>query len=104
MDSGFDGKRREEEADRFFGHKNRLREEKREDRIKFLEKQNTELMEHIVYLKKNGYTYDQLTTKMNLCDRCGGELIKEDSTYTDNMGYSKGTEMSKEEEEWWKTR
>lgn len=81
MDSGFDGKRREEEADRFFGHKKRLREEERENRIKFLEKQNTELMEHIVYLKKNGYTYDQLTTKMNLCDRCGDELIKEDSTY-----------------------
>jgi len=47
------------------------------EEIKRLRKHNTKLMEHIIYLKKNGYTYDQITTKMVLCDRCGDLLRKE---------------------------
>jgi len=46
-------------------------------RVNCLEKQNMKLMEHIAFLKKNGYTYDQLTTRMLLCDRCHKNLILE---------------------------
>ncbi len=46
-------------------------------RLQHLEKENMRLMEHIVFLKKNGYTYDQVTNRMLLCDRCGANLTGE---------------------------
>ena len=49
-------------------------------RVDHLEKQNIKLMDHIVFLKKNGYTYDQLNSRMLLCDRCHKDLRIEDDT------------------------
>ncbi len=46
-------------------------------RLQYLEKENMRLMEHIVFLKKNGYTYDQVTNRMLLCDQCGAKLTGE---------------------------
>ncbi len=46
-------------------------------RLQYLEKENMRLMEHIVFLKKNGYTYDQVTSRMLLCDICGANLTGE---------------------------
>ena len=48
-----------------------------EEEIKRLAKENIKLKEHIVYLKKNGYRYDQLSTKMILCARCGDLIIRD---------------------------
>jgi len=46
-------------------------------RIDHLQKENQKLKEHMVFLKKNGFTYDQLSSKMCLCDRCGIQLTGE---------------------------
>ncbi len=48
------------------------------NRVDYLEKKNMKLMEHMVFLKKNGYTYDQINSRMLLCDRCGKSLRIED--------------------------
>jgi len=49
---------------------NRLKE-----RCRKLEIEKQQMMEHIVFLKKNGYTYDQLNSKMMICDRCHKQIL-----------------------------
>ena len=46
-------------------------------RVDSLEKENIRLREHIVFLKKNGYTYDTRKDRMILCDRCAKPLTGE---------------------------
>jgi hypothetical protein len=78
---GYDGFTKEEEDawTRDAGtYQEGQRIKKLEQTIESLIEKNNKLMEHIVYLKKNGYTYDQVNSKMILCDKCGKELIKEE--------------------------
>ncbi len=71
MDSGFDGKSREAEADRFFDRKrtNNMAEE-----FERVRNENIKLLEHIAMLHKDGYTYDQLNRKMLVCELCGKNI------------------------------
>jgi len=55
--------------------------------INQLREQKNKLMEHIVYLKKNGYTYDQRNNKMILCDICGKQLTGEFVKTEDNTSF-----------------
>ena len=41
-----------------------------------LVKKEMKLLEHISFLKKEGYTYDQVNRKMIVCDSCGKKLTR----------------------------
>ena len=46
------------------------------EEVEKLTKQNTELLEHIAMLHKDGYTYDQVNRKMIVCECCGKQIMK----------------------------
>lgn len=71
MDSGFDGKEREAEADRFFESR---RQNQQYDEVEYIKKENLRLLELISNLKKDGYTYDQSRKRMTVCGSCGEQL------------------------------
>ena len=71
MDMGFDGQDRIDEAERFFtARKNNAQYSE----IEHLKKENLKLLELISNLQKDGYTYDQLTRKMIVCESCAKQL------------------------------
>ena len=55
--------------------KTRLYQTREQELIDHLQKENIRLLELLSNMKKDGFTYDQLTRKMIVCEACGKDLM-----------------------------
>lgn len=70
LDEGFDS-RSIDDANKYFEARNRSAKDAEIERLR---QHNIELLELVANLKKDGYTYDQLTRKIIVCEACGKML------------------------------